>query len=214
MTQSLRGRLLIGVISLVVVGLLIADIATYAALQSSLFSQLDEQLTSGHNAAISGLGGPNEGSGPPSGSGLPAGTVIELISPSGTVLLAKILEFPGSSPSASAPFLPKPLPAASEKSPAVLTLPGTGGVAQYRTAIWPEDFFQGNYVVLAIPMTDVLTTLNKLVQFEGLISLGVVAATALLALLIIRISLRPLEKMGGVAREIAAGDLTRRVEPA
>src|SRR4029077_12105238 len=34
MTQSLRGRLLIGVISLVVVGLLISDIATYAALQT------------------------------------------------------------------------------------------------------------------------------------------------------------------------------------
>src|SRR6266571_2157113 len=214
MTQSLRGRLLIGVVSLVVIGLLIADVATYAALQSSLFSQLDGQLTNGHNAAISGLGGPNEGSGPPSGSGLPAGTVIELISPGGTVLLAKILEFPGSTSSTSAPVLPKPLPAASEKSPAVLTLPGTAGVAQYRSAIWPEDFFQGNYVVLAIPMTDVLTTLNKLLQFEGLISLGVVAATALLALLIIRISLRPLEKMGGVAREIAAGDLTRRVEPA
>jgi hypothetical protein len=62
MTESLRGRLLIGVISLVVVGLLIADIATYTALQSSLISQLDDQVKSGHNAAISGLGGPNEGS--------------------------------------------------------------------------------------------------------------------------------------------------------
>jgi two-component system OmpR family sensor kinase len=41
-----------------------------------------------------------------------------------------------------------------------------------------------------------------------------VAATAILALLIIRISLRPLERMGTVAREIAAGDLSRRVEPA
>src|SRR4029077_13998756 len=122
MTQSLRGRLLIGVISLVVVGLLIADIATYAALQSSLFSQLDGQLTSGHNAAISGLGGPNEGSGPPSGSGLPAGTVLGLIAHRRAGLLRKILGFTGSTPSASAPVLPKPLLAASEKSPAVLTL--------------------------------------------------------------------------------------------
>jgi len=43
---------------------------------------------------------------------------------------------------------------------------------------------------------------------------GLVAATALLALLIIRIGLRPLEKMGAVAQDIAAGDLSRRVEPA
>jgi two-component system OmpR family sensor kinase len=213
MTESLRGRLLIGVISLVVVGLLIADIATYTALQSSLISQLDDQVKSGHNAAISGLGGPNEGSGPPSGSGLPAGTVIELVSPSGTVLIAKSLEFPGSAPSTVMPALPQPLPRASEKSPANLTLAGTGGVTQFRAAIWPEDFFSGNYVVLAIPMTGVQSTLNRLLQLEALISAGVVVATAILALLIIRISLRPLEKMGTVANQIAAGDLSRRVEP-
>ncbi len=214
MTQSLRGRLLIGVISLVVVGLLIADIATYAALQSSLVSQLDDQLKSGHNAAISGLGGPNEGSGPPSGSGLPAGSVIELLSPSGAVLIAKRLEVPGSTPSSAMPVLPQHLPAASEKAPATLTLAGTGGVSQYRAAIWPEDFFSGNYVVLAIPMTDVLSTLSRLLELEAVISAGVVVATAILALIIIRISLRPLEKMGTVANEIAAGDLSRRVEPA
>src|SRR5713101_864944 len=214
MTQSLSGRLLIGVISLVVVGLLIADIATYTALQSSLISQLDDQLKTGHNAAISGLGGPNEGSGPPSGSGLPAGTVIEMVSPSGTVLVAKTLEFPGSTPSTAMPALPQPLPAASEKAPAILTLAGTAGVSQFRAAIWPEDFFSGNYVVLAIPMTAVLSTLNRLLQLEGLISAGVVVATAILALFIIRIGLRPLERMGAVAQDIAAGDLSRRVEPA
>jgi len=213
MTQSLRGRLLIGVISLVVVGLLIADIATYAALQSSLISQLDDQIKSGHNAAISGLGGPNEGPGP-SGSGLPAGTVIELLSPSGAVLVAKRLEVPGSTPSSAMPVLPQHLPAASEKAPATLMLAGTGGVTQYRAAIWPEDFFSGNYVVLAIPMTDVLSTLSRLLELEAVISAGVVVATAILALLIIRISLRPLEKMGAVANEIAAGDLSRRVDPA
>ena len=213
MTQSLRGRLLIGVISLVVLGLLIADIATYAALQSSLISQLDDQIKSGHNAAISGLGGPNEGPGQ-SGSGLPAGTVIELLSPSRGVLLAKRLEVPGSTASSAMPDLPEHLPAASEKAPAFLTLAGTGGVAQYRAAIWPEDFFSGNYVVLAIPMTGVLSTLSRLLELEAVISAGVVVATAILALLIIRISLRPLEKMGTVANEIAAGDLSRRVEPA
>jgi two-component system OmpR family sensor kinase len=42
----------------------------------------------------------------------------------------------------------------------------------------------------------------------------VLVATAVLALLIIRIGLRPLQKMGTVAADIAAGDLTRRVQPA
>ncbi len=214
MTQSLRGRLLIGVISLVVIGLLVSDIVTYKALQTFLVGRVDIQLTSGHNAAISGLGGPNEGGGPGPVSSLPGGTVIERVSPAGAVLLAKRLEFQGSTPSTALPILPKTLPKGTEKAPAVVTLAGTGGVSQYRAAIWPEDFFQGDYVVLAIPMSDVLSTLDQLVQLEALIGVGLVAATALLALLIIRIGLRPLEKMGAVAQDIAAGDLSRRVEPA
>jgi two-component system, OmpR family, sensor kinase len=68
--------------------------------------------------------------------------------------------------------------------------------------------------VVAIPLTEVQSTLSGLVLLEALISLGAVAATAILALLIIRIGLRPLQRMGTVAADIAAGDLTKRVEPA
>ena len=57
MTLSLRGRLLIGVISLVAVGLLVSDIATYLTLQSSLVTRIDEQLVKGStvNAARTAL---------------------------------------------------------------------------------------------------------------------------------------------------------------
>src|SRR6266849_2485706 len=213
MTQSLRGRLLIGVISLVVIGLLIMDVAIYTSLQRFLTSRVDDQLLGAHNTAISALGGPNQGPGPQSSGGLPEDTIVELLSPNGTLLLAKRLQF-GQSASKAWPVLPHTLPSAAETHPALATLAGTGGVSQYRAAIWQEDLFQGNTIVLAIPLSYVASTLSQLLQLELLISLGVVAAMAILAFLIIRISLRPLEKMGSVAREIAAGDLTRRVEPA
>src|SRR5207245_1735560 len=144
----------------------------------------------------------------------PIATVVELLAPDGSRIQDPLrYDFP-SSTSNALPVIPKPLPASTEKSPAMVTLAGTGGVSHYRAAIWPEDSFHGNYVVLTIPMDDVLSTLNQLLQLEGLISAGVVVATAILALLIIRIGLRPLGKMGGVAQDIAAGDLSRRVEPA
>ena len=215
MTRSLSGRLLIGIIALVVVGLLVADSATYAALQNFLIGRVDAQLSTGHNAAISGLGGPSQGNGPPPGTGLPADTIIERVSADGTVLEAKrLVPFGTTSSSTAEPVLPKPLPRASEQSPAVATLAGVNGVAHYRASIWPEDLFRGDYVVLAIPLNDVESTLSQLLQLEVLISLGVVAATTVLALIIIRIGLRPLQRMELVARDIAAGDLTRRVEPA
>ena len=213
MTQSLRGRLLIGVISLVVIGLLILDVATYTSLQRFLTNRVDDQLLGSHNTAISVLGGPSGGPGPQTGGGLPEDTIVERVSPNGTVVLAKRLAFAPTT-SKALPVLPNTLPAASERNPVISMLAGTGGVSQYRAAIWQEDLFQGDTVVLAIPLTDIASTLSQLLQLELLISLGVVAAMAVLALVIIRISLRPLEKMGAVAQDIAAGDLSRRVEPA
>jgi two-component system OmpR family sensor kinase len=213
MTQSLRGRLLIGVISLVVIGLLILDVATYTSLQRFLTGRVDDQLLGSHNTAISALGGPSQGPGPQTGNGLPEDTIVERVSPNGTLVLARRLQF-AQSTSKALPVLPTTLPSANERNPAITTLAGTGGVAQYRVAIWQEDLFQGDTVVLAIPMTDVASTLRQVLQVELFITIGVVAAMAILALLIIRISLRPLEKMGAVAQDIAAGDLSRRVEPA
>jgi len=214
MTRSLSGRLLIGIVSLVVVGLLVANVATYTALQNFLIGRVDVQLTTGHNAAVAGLGGSTQGSGPPPGSTFPSDTIIERVQSDGTVLDAKRLAFGGTSSSSALPVLPKPLPSGTEKDPAVRTLDGVNGVSHYRAAIWPEDSFRGEYVVLAIPLNDVESTLGQLLQLEVLISLGVVAATVVLALIIIRIGLRPLQRMAGVAQDIAAGDLTRRVEPA
>ena len=212
MTRSLCGRLLLGIVSLVVVGLLVADVATYTALQSFMLGRVDSQLTNGRPAAVGVLGGP----GPERNAAgqFPIGTVVELLRPDGTEIGNPLrYDFP-SSTSTALPVRPAALPAGSEQHPALLTLAGTGGISQYRAAIWPEDSFQGDYVLLAIPMNDVNATLEQLMQLEVLISLGVVAATAVLALVIIRIGLRPLQRMAGVAQDIAAGDLTRRVEPA
>ena len=215
MTQSLRWRLLIGVIGLVIIGLLVSNIATYAALKNFLLDRIDQQLTSNVRAAVFVLGGPIDGPGSNSANAFPTGTVLELVAADGTVITQKIVVSFGSAPPATSPVLPRSLPNLGLDKPSnPFTVAGTGGVSNYRMIDWPEDSFNGNFVVLAIPLTDVQTTLSQLLALEAKISLAVVAATALLALLIIWLSLRPLQRMGRVAADIAAGDLTRRVEPA
>src|SRR5258706_9042035 len=213
MTQSLRGRLLIGVISLVVVGLLISDVATYVLFQRSLLDRIDTELTarSTVDTAVFVLSGAR---GPGPAADYPAGTVAELLAQDGSVATAATLRVGGSTTFVK-PVLPKTLPNQGIDHPSnPFALKGTDGTTQFRVTDWPENSFGGQIVVFAIPLTEMQTTVNQLLQFAGLISLGVVAATAVLALLIIRISLRPLEKMGAVAQDIAAGDLSRRVEPA
>src|SRR5712692_1325647 len=164
LTQSLRGRLLIGVISLVVLGLLISSAVTYLTMQHFLLQRVDDQLSNGRAEARGVLGGGGPGRG--ASDQFPIGTVVELLSPNGTRLQDPLrYDFPTST-STALPVIPRPLPAGTEKAPAMVTLAGTGGVSHYRAAIWPEDSFHGNYVVLAIPMDDVLSTLNQLLQLE------------------------------------------------
>ena len=217
MTLSLRGRLLIGVISLVVIGLLVSDVATYATLQHSLVSRIDEQLVSQSTVrtAVNVIGSPGcHPRGQSSAGDFPAGTITELIGSDGSVVTACAVGL-GTTVSASNPVLPKSLQNAGSDSPvSPYTVEGTGGVSQYRMTNWSEGVFGGQFVVFAIPLTPVQSTLSQLLLLETLIGLGVLGATAILALIIIRISLRPLQKMGGVAADIAAGDLSRRVEPA
>lgn len=213
MTVSLRGRLLVGVISLVVVGLLVTNIATYLALERFLIGRVDDQLTSGHDEAVAALGGGGPGSS--RHPQFPVGTVVELVGPNGSVIVGKVVTQPYANPSAARPVLASALPKSGLDIPAQpFTVAGTGGVAQFRMTDWPEGHFAGQYVVLAIPLTEVQTTLGGLLQLEALISALVVAGTAILAWLIIQIGLRPLRRMGAVAGDIAAGDLSRRVEPA
>ena len=95
MTRSLSGRLLIGVISLVLLGLLVADGTTYLTFQKFVLDRLDSQLTHGRVAAVGVLGGPGPGRG--SDGQFPIGTVVELLRPDGTEIGSPLrYDFPSS----------------------------------------------------------------------------------------------------------------------
>jgi two-component system OmpR family sensor kinase len=219
---SLRARLLLGLVGLVLVGLAVADVATYAALQSFLTERVNQQLRDGRFQAIGYLtnlmgepgplpGGPPPRVGPP--PSFPPGTYALLTSPDGTVLAEKTFDF-GQSTSSERPALPRPLPNAGPDVPTLLTVPGTGGGAQYQVLVESLDGAGGNFIVLAIPLTEVGSTLQRLVLLELLLGAGVVAGMAILGMALVRVGLRPLERMGQTAEAIASGDLSRRVEPA
>ena len=214
MTLSLSGRLLIGVISLMVVGLLVVNIATYISLQNFMTNRVDDQLRGGVDEAANILGA--FGPGPNRQTSFPVGTVAELLNRDGSVAKTKVVTSGfGTTSSPVTPELPKSLPSSKQDTPAdPFTVEGSDGKTQFRVTDWPEGRFGGQYVVLAVPLTEMQSTLSGLLLLEALISLGVVAGTAILALVIIQVGLRPLRRMGAVAGDIAAGDLSRRVEPA
>src|ERR671935_3285955 len=100
--MSLRTRLLLGILALVSVGLLAADVATYRFLRSSLIERVDERLAAGTFSAARALsdgdgvgrdGGPDH---PPGGDPfdlLPSGTYAAFLDPDGGVIQETSLTF-------------------------------------------------------------------------------------------------------------------------
>ena len=229
--MSLRARLLIGLILLTAAGLLVAGLVTYAAERSFLVSRIDQQLTGnvdsfedvldndlGLAKAVLGPGGGGplfpEGSGGPAPGGpgtavlLPPGTYGIYRPASGS---ARPYEVP---PNLSEPDLPASIALSTPGHLHLITVNSTAGSGlQYRVLAKASDTGTGT-LIIAIPLNDVGQTLTRLRNVEAIVIAAVLLALAAFAWLLIRVGLRPLDRMGATAGAIAAGDLSRRVSPA
>jgi two-component system, OmpR family, sensor kinase len=222
---SLRARLMLGLVGLVVAGLLVSGVVTYAALQSLLVKRVDDQLTLGRFTVLHALNDEQEHAGmrpPGTPPNLPTGTYAELRTGDGQVIDRKTFLLQAE-PSASPPPQPsnaRPVVSDSDVANArtdqlvYVTAPGTGGVSRYQMLIerLPPD--GDEVLVMAIPLTDVDSTLDYLLTLEAIIGGAVLLGMVGLAWWIIRVGLRPLERIGETAQAIAHGDLSRRVQPA
>ncbi len=222
MTLSLRNRLLIGLVLVVGWGLVAFGFATYTALEGFLIQRTDDQLAAGYALAYSTVVSRSEFSGPHGGApvpgshpdqAVPQGTYAALIKPDGSVLSEHVFDF-RSTTSVARPNLPKDLPNAGPDKPTYLTVSGSGGIDRYRVMAESLDNLNGDFLVIATPLTDVQSILSQLFHLELIVGGLALAGIILLTFTIVRLGLRPLEKMGATAAAIAAGDLSRRVEPA
>jgi two-component system OmpR family sensor kinase len=77
----------------------------------------------------------------------------------------------------------------------------------------PADVAGGGAVVVAIPLTEVTASLDRLVLIETASGAALLALLAAGSWLILRQGLRPLEEMATTARSISSGALSQRVTP-
>ncbi len=213
--MSLRARLLITSVVLVAAGLLVANVATYRFLSDFLFHRVDDQLVAARGPVLDALqfaGGFNGHQ--PSDFLVPPGTYGEVRDASGATVSWKFFSF--DSQSGVRPECPKGLPGSASSAgtgPSFFTATAGGGPLTYRAVATSLGPGQGTLIV-AIPLSDVSATLHRLVIVEGVVSVTALLVVAGLALWLVRLGLRPLEGIGATAGAIAAGDLSRRVEPA
>jgi two-component system OmpR family sensor kinase len=211
MIASLRGRLVAGVLVLAAVGMLLVGAVTYASQRSFQLGRVDSQL----RVAVPALQHEFQGSkfgvpfrndrgggrgGPPAGAGAPTDTFGEQRDSSGKVLKS---EFLGPDDTGAKPKLPSEIE---------LGVPQTVDTSSGEYRVLAEVAGDGTTIVAAIPMSATNQALERLLVVEGIVIAIVLGLIGAFALVVVRVGLLPLDRMGHTAAAIAGGDLSHRVE--
>ncbi|HSD03982.1 MAG TPA: HAMP domain-containing sensor histidine kinase [Gaiellales bacterium] len=201
----LRVRLSIIAVVLVGAGLLVAGVATRLELRSFLLDRTDRQIRSSAPPVLGYLirGDTDPGAREQVLGVLPPGSYAALVSADGTIVrsLRVGTGVPGSALAERAVEASVGASSAAGYRIVVITSGGTG-----------PPLSPGAKLVIAMPLSDVNSTLNQLVLLEVVVGLAVLAGVAALAYFLVRRELRPLERIEGTAAAIAAGDLSQRVD--
>jgi two-component system OmpR family sensor kinase len=209
---SLRARLLFAVAAVALVGLVAADIATYTALRSFLLDRVDESLNAAQGRLIRSLYGPPERDRGGDAGGLAAaapGAYVELRGPDGLPVVSGPTsgEFDTSRP--RLPERVSGLSSRDEEAATFFTVEAARGTSDFRVRAQrlPDD----SVLMVALPLTDVSSTLHRLLLTEIIVTAGVLLVAVGLGLWLVRVGLRPLRNIEGTAAEIAGGELSSRV---
>ncbi len=197
-------------LALVTVGLVIAGAVTYSSLRSFLLDRVDVQLEAARSPASLALtDGDRIGHGPPAGreprfGELPRGIVAAFYD-TGGVLRSAVFG------------TDQPLPFRIGAHQYTADVPGKG---EYRFVVSPAALESGPGIrqagsfLVGIPLSDVTSTLNRLLWIESLVGLAVLGAVGGTGLWLVRLGLKPLTDIEHTAGAIAAGDLSQRIDHA
>jgi two-component system, OmpR family, sensor kinase len=229
MMASLRARILLGVLLLSAAGMVLLAVVTYTEQRSFLLSRVDQEVRGAAPALSRALdsagfrppveGGSSTGGFPqrggrslgPGGGGpslnLPPGTYGQRRDASGKVLGHILITYGQAAP--AAPAIPESVPIGR-----LFTVGSVGSSGLRYRAYVSRDPEDTGLTLVAVPLHEVDQTLSQLLLVEVLVIAGVLVALGAAAFFIVRIGLRPLDRIGVTAGAIAAGDLSRRVTPA
>jgi two-component system OmpR family sensor kinase len=236
--SSLRARVLASVLALAAAGLLILAAVIYAEQRSFLQGRLDQEVRAAgpavsqaldnagyspdrHDGRHAGVpvGEPNAASGPPTGDrggtpgrgrpnlNLPPGTFGQRRSSSSEVVGHVLISFGQAAP--PTPVIPAHVPIGQ-----LFTVGSTGSSGLRYRAYVSHDPQDSALTLVAVPLREIDQTLSRLLLVEGLVIVGVLLALGATAFFVVKLGLRPLDRIAVTAGEIAAGQLDRRVSPA
>ena len=234
--MSLRLRLLLAVGAIAIVALVVADVATYSALRSSLYSQIDQELSQhqsrffvdstgavhcpsprsqfGGTPTDAGPGGPPEPNDNDGGSANIFGiSYISVVNQQGAVVQG--LECPAYvGDHAYRPALPSTITGFTTQSDGTQAVYfTTGSIASGGPSfrVRAQKLSGGDVFVQAQTIGDQTSTLHTLFLIELAVTAGALVFALAAGWWLVRLGLRPLEDVERTADSIAAGNLDQRV---
>jgi two-component system OmpR family sensor kinase len=227
MRFSLRTRILAATLILVALGLAVAGIATYGLLRKSLLDRVDDQLLAARFPVTRDLAdqyrgpGPGPGAEPGGSDSVPTGTYAAVYLPSGAEVAHQSYTY--GDESAATPAIPiddvkrvanGPFPSSEFQSVGAIPSGPPFRLGLFGATSVPNTAEANAALVIGIPLAEMNQTLHRLVLVELGVAAAVVVAIGLLSWWLVRLGLRPLDRMAETAGAIAGGDLSKRVEPA
>ncbi|WP_227998261.1 sensor histidine kinase [Nocardia australiensis] len=206
----LRVTLVLALVILSGLGLLISGTVVTSVLESSLLRRTDQQL---HDATAAWMRPPRQPS-PNQPPHLPSAFYIHSQPSGGDGVYVDTRPF-NVDAEPELPNPPGPWRADRDPPPGVIgiTKPATVGSRNGSSVQWRMITVQTPEATttVALPLTQNIETVRRLVGLQLVVGLAVLAALAVAAYFVIRRSLRPLRAVEKTAAAIAAGDLYRRV---
>jgi two-component system OmpR family sensor kinase len=220
--MSLRIRLLLAVGAVALIALLAADVATYSALRSFLFTQIDQSLVVHQPPANADGAGGTPGTFPLNPSGTshefsPRSPILggfrEVRTSSGVVIKSSITYAQENGRSYS-PRLPNQITGFTVQPDGIRAVYFTtqavqSGGPSFR--VRASQLSDGNVIIVAAPLDATNNTLNRLLVIELIVTGAALLAAVLLGWWLVRVGLRPLEEVERTAESIAEGELDNRV---
>jgi two-component system OmpR family sensor kinase len=216
---SLRARLVTGLIAVVFVGLMAANVIVFENIESFLIRGIDAQLVTARTSVNNALTQTHFGA-VEFPSSTPAGTYGAAYTTAG-VEEVSIQGFSGPKPVLSAATLERLASGGSgsgQQNFTYLTVGSVGNPAfEYRVIGYPVNIVSTNFLVpgvavVAIPLTSMNATLHQLILVDLIVGGLLLVLLGLLGYFVVRVGLRPLGDIEETAGAIAAGDLSRRVD--
>lgn len=220
--SSLKGRIILGVSVLVILGLSVSDVIGIIRMQSFLSTRIDRQINSvlastsrfalRQDRFRNGPGGEgivSRQSGSQSGIQPPSPVFLIVYGPNSSVEFVRYNQF-GSVKEPAVPSLASARQLAAGKTYFTLTSKG-GTSAAFRASLDALPNGQGS-VLAAVSLDEFNSTMSHLKFLDLVVGLIVLSILVGMTYLVVRFGMRPLDEMEKAADSIAQGDLSLRID--